>query len=205
MFTLIISPMMSCARPSTSVRYLVSPALHLSSSPPAIAIPWSCNFHGICMSVRNHLHRSRALFRLGQTASQRFSSFIMGSSLADLPKSGVFTAKLPSDPAFETPESSHQAPREILGPRLVKGALYTFVRPEPTEATELLGVSPKAMKDIGLKPGEECNPEFEAMVSGNKIYWNEEKGGIYPWAQCYGGETRPSCAIRPELIGFANN
>ncbi|KAK1143821.1 hypothetical protein N8T08_006072 [Aspergillus melleus] len=110
----------------------------------------------------------------------------MGSSLAELQKSGVFTAKLPPDPAFETPESSHQAPRETLGPRLVKGALYTFVRPEPTKATELLGVSPKAMMDLGLKPGEEHTPEFEALVSGNSINWTEESGGIYPWAQCYG-------------------
>ncbi|KAI9041539.1 YdiU domain protein [Aspergillus affinis] len=111
----------------------------------------------------------------------------MGSSLAELQKSGVFTAKLPPDPAFETPESSHQAPRETLGPRLVKGALYTFVRPEPTNATELLGVSPRAMRDLGLKSGEEHTPEFEALVSGNRFNWTEESGGIYPWAQCYGG------------------
>ncbi|THC92615.1 hypothetical protein EYZ11_007897 [Aspergillus tanneri] len=111
----------------------------------------------------------------------------MGSSLADLPKSNVFTTKLPPDPAFQTPESSHNAPRETLGPRLVKGALYTYVRPEPTEATELLGVSPKAVADLGLKPGEELTPKFQALVSGNEFNWNEDTGGIYPWAQCYGG------------------
>lgn len=141
------------------------------------------------MSLRNNLHRSRTLLRLGQMASHQFSTSPIGSSLADLPKSSIFTAKLPPDPAFETPEASHQAPRETLGPRLVKGALYTFVRPEPAEATELLGVSPKALKDLGLKPGEECTSHFEAVVSGNKFYWSEEKGGIYPWAQCYGGEN----------------
>ncbi|KAJ5405541.1 hypothetical protein N7465_006825 [Penicillium sp. CMV-2018d] len=110
-----------------------------------------------------------------------------GVSLAELPKSNVFTSKLPSDPAFETPESSHKAPRETLGPRMVKGALFTYIRPEQTDDPELLGVSSKAMKDLGLKPGEEQTSQFKALVSGNEIWWNEEQGGIYPWAQCYGG------------------
>ncbi|KAJ5765548.1 hypothetical protein N7520_005107 [Penicillium odoratum] len=110
-----------------------------------------------------------------------------GSSLVDLPKSNIFTSKLPPDPAFETPESSHKAPREALGPRMVKGALFTFVRPKPNEAPELLGVSPKAMEDLGLKAGEEETAQFKALVAGNEIWWNEDKGGIYPWAQCYGG------------------
>jgi hypothetical protein len=109
------------------------------------------------------------------------------SSLADLPKSNVITSKLPPDPFFETPEASHNAPREALGPRLVKGALYTFVRPEPTDEPELLGVSPQAMRDIGLREGEEKTQEFRDLVSGNKIMWSKENGGIYPWAQCYGG------------------
>ncbi|KAJ5641592.1 hypothetical protein N7490_005592 [Penicillium lividum] len=110
-----------------------------------------------------------------------------GSSLVDLPKSNIFTSKLPPDPAFETPESSHKAPREALGPRMVKGALFTFVRPEQNEAPELLGVSPKAMEDLGLKAGEEETAQFKALVAGNEIWWDEDKGGIYPWAQCYGG------------------
>ncbi|KAL1955666.1 hypothetical protein VTO42DRAFT_8211 [Malbranchea cinnamomea] len=109
------------------------------------------------------------------------------SSLADLPKTNVFTSKLPPDPAFETPESSHDAPREALGPRLVRGALYTYVRPELTDEPELLGVSPRAMRDIGLKDGEEKTQDFKDLVSGNKIMWSKEQGGIYPWAQCYGG------------------
>jgi uncharacterized protein YdiU (UPF0061 family) len=120
--------------------------------------------------------------------ASQFSSKSAGSSLADLPKSSVFTSKLPPDPAFETPASSHSAPRQTLGPRLVKGALYTFVRPEPTEVPELLGISPRAMEDLGLKLGEEQTSEFRDLVSGNKFYWDEEKGGIYPWAQCYGGK-----------------
>jgi serine/tyrosine/threonine adenylyltransferase len=111
-----------------------------------------------------------------------------GFTLTDLPKSNVFTNKLPADPAFETPAASHQAPRESLGPRLVKDAVYTFVRPEEAEEPELLGVSPEALKDLGIKPGEEKTDDFKSLVSGNKIFWDEHQGGIYPWAQCYGGK-----------------
>jgi hypothetical protein len=123
--------------------------------------------------------------RLNQMASH-FSSGA-GISLTELPKSNNFTSKLPADPAFETPEASHTAPRETLGPRMVKGALFTYVRPEQSDEPELLGVSSKAMKDLGLKAGEEQTPQFKALVAGNEIWWNEKQGGIYPWAQCYGG------------------
>jgi uncharacterized protein YdiU (UPF0061 family) len=71
---------------------------------------------------------------------------------------------------------------------MVKKAFFTFVRPETTEDPELLGVSPRAMKDIGLKPGEEKTDQFKAVVSGNEFFWSEE-GGVYPWAQCYGGTS----------------
>ncbi|KAJ5661636.1 uncharacterized protein N7477_009252 [Penicillium maclennaniae] len=90
---------------------------------------------------------------------------------------------------FRDSEASHQAPRQTLGPRTVKGALFTYVRPEPAKEPELLGVSPRAMEDLGLKPGEEDTPQFKALVAGNHIWWDEEKGGIYPWAQCYGGTS----------------
>ena len=112
-----------------------------------------------------------------------------GVSLQDLPKSNVFTSKLPPDPAFPTPADSHKAPRQTLGPRLVRGALFTYVRPEEVEKTELLGVSPVAMRDIGLSKGEEKTEQFQKLVSGNSLSaWDAETGkGVYPWAQCYGG------------------
>jgi serine/tyrosine/threonine adenylyltransferase len=108
-------------------------------------------------------------------------------TLADLPKSNNFTSKLPPDPAFPTPKDSHDAPRLALGPRMVRDALYTFVRPIPVDQSELLGVSPRAMEDIGLKPRETETKDFKDLVAGNKIFWTEKDGGIYPWAQCYGG------------------
>ncbi|KAL8939274.1 MAG: hypothetical protein Q9216_003445 [Gyalolechia sp. 2 TL-2023] len=111
-----------------------------------------------------------------------------GVSLQDLPKSNVFTTNLPPDPEFKTPTESHNAPREDLGPRMVKGALYTFVRPEETSDPELLGTSPAAMRDIGLRSGEESTADFKSLVAGNKTYWDPStEKGIYPWAQCYGG------------------
>ncbi|KAI4171200.1 MAG: hypothetical protein LQ343_004406 [Gyalolechia ehrenbergii] len=111
-----------------------------------------------------------------------------GVSLQDLPKSNVFTTNLPPDPEFKTPTESYNASREALGPRMVRGALYTFVRPEKTSEPELLGISQAAMRDIGLRAGEEDTADFKSLVAGNKIYWDPStKKGIYPWAQCYGG------------------
>ncbi|KAI9722386.1 MAG: hypothetical protein M1812_001858 [Candelaria pacifica] len=112
-----------------------------------------------------------------------------GVSLVDLPRSHVFTSSLPPDPAFPSALDSHKAPRRELGPRMVKGALYTFVRPETSEEPELLSVSKVGLRDIGLREGEEKTEEFKELVAGNKLLdWDEEKGeGIYPWAQCYGG------------------
>lgn len=128
--------------------------------------------------------------RIHQMASQlTLAPAAAYNTLANVPKSNTFTSKLPPDPAFETPKQSHDAPRETLGPRIVKGAMYTYVRPEAAEDPELLGVSPRAMEDLGLQPGEEKTEDFVSLVSGNKILWNEEEGGVYPWAQCYGGTT----------------
>ncbi|KLJ13524.1 hypothetical protein EMPG_11547 [Blastomyces silverae] len=150
------------------------------------------------MLLRNIRQPHIVRFRIAQMAAHLSSShtgngngngnsLATGVTLAELPKSNNFTAKLPADPAFETPESSHNAPREALGPRLVKGACFTYVRPEPTDQPELLSVSPRALRDIGLKEGEEKTAQFRDLVSGNKIFWDKENGGVYPWAQCYGG------------------
>ncbi|KAL2825408.1 hypothetical protein BDW59DRAFT_146172 [Aspergillus cavernicola] len=141
------------------------------------------------MSFRAAFSQTQVLrSRLGKMASQFSNTDAgLGLSLADLPKSNVFTSKLPPDPAFETPESSHQAQRERLYPRMVKNAFFTFVRPETTDDPELLGVSSKALEDLGLKTGEENTAQFKAVISGNEFFWNEENGGVYPWAQCYGG------------------
>ena len=109
------------------------------------------------------------------------------ATIADILKSSNFTSKLPPDPQFLTPEESHKAPRQKLGPRMVRGALYTYVRPESTNEPELLAVSKAALRDIGLAESEADSEEFKQVVAGNKFYWDEEKGGIYPWAQCYGG------------------
>ena len=114
-----------------------------------------------------------------------------GVTLAELPKSSVFTDNLPADAQFPTPAESYRATRKQLGPRMVKDALFTHVRPEEKPDAELYGVSETAMRDIGLQPGEERTEEFQRLVAGNEILWDpNKKEGIYPWAQCYGGTPR---------------
>jgi uncharacterized protein YdiU (UPF0061 family) len=111
-------------------------------------------------------------------------------TLQSIPKSNVFTQNLPVDAAFPTPKDSHNADREHLGPRMVKEALFTYVRPDPQGEAELLAVSERALQDIGLSEEEAKSEEFKDVVAGRKILtWDESKPdeGIYPWAQCYGG------------------
>lgn len=137
-------------------------------------------------------HRSPLpVLRLAQMTSHLSngaSRGLSGVSLQELPRSNVFTSNLASDARFKTPSDSHRAPRDQLGPRMVKGALYTYVRPEETKSTELLGVSRTAMRDIGLSDGQENTEDFMKTMAGNKIFWDEKSGeGVYPWAQCYGG------------------
>lgn len=155
-------------------------------------------FHLFMLSRASLFRRTPSIpMRLAQMAAHLSSSgndaingSNKGSSLRDLPKSNVFTSSLPVDSDYPTPLESHKAPRKDLGPRLVKGALYTYVRPEPIEEPELLATSATALRDLGISEEESKCEEFREVVSGNKIIsWDEEKPeeGIYPWAQCYGG------------------
>ncbi|KAI2620174.1 UPF0061-domain-containing protein [Hypomontagnella submonticulosa] len=111
------------------------------------------------------------------------------SSINDIPKSWTFTLKLPPDSLFPTPADSHKTPRDQIGPRQVRDALFTWVRPQPVENPKLLAVSPAAMRDLGITEGDEKTEDFVNTVAGNKLQgWDEEKEeGGYPWAQCYGG------------------
>ncbi|KAK2624217.1 hypothetical protein QTJ16_006167 [Diplocarpon rosae] len=117
------------------------------------------------------------------------SSVSARTTLADLPKSWNFTSSLPPDSKFPTADASHKTPRDQIEPRQVKGALFTWVRPEEAKEPELLGVSSAAMQDLGIKEGDEKTEDFKQIVAGNRLLgWDAEKGeGGYPWAQCYGG------------------
>lgn len=113
-------------------------------------------------------------------------------SIRDLPKTNTFTQKLPPDSEYPTPAASHKAERKHLGPRLVRNAAYTFVRPEPFKRSELVGVSKTALKDLGIDPATVDREDFKDTVAGKKIITIEEgkepgDNDIYPWAQCYGG------------------
>ena len=108
-------------------------------------------------------------------AARSMSSFV-GVAIKDLPKSNAFTQSFPPDPQFPTPTESHKASRRELGPRRARGALYTFVRPEETKNVELLAVSHRAMRDLGLKDGEDKTSEPNESMAGNRIEWKEETG-----------------------------
>ncbi|CRJ95868.1 hypothetical protein BN1708_002072 [Verticillium longisporum] len=115
--------------------------------------------------------------------------FAAGVSIADLPKTWHFTCSLPADSQYPTPADSHETPRNQIRPRQVRNAIFSYVRPEPAENPELLAVSPAAMRDIGIKEGDETTDEFRQTVAGNRLHgWDQDKlEGGYPWAQCYGG------------------
>lgn len=113
-----------------------------------------------------------------------------GRSINDIPKTWNFTSKLPADSEYATPADSHKTPRDQIGPRQVRDAIFTWVRPEGDKNPELLSVSPAALRDLGIDAATaRSDPDFLNTVAGNKIQgWDEEKGeGGYPWAQLYGG------------------
>ncbi|KAK1072039.1 hypothetical protein LTR74_002869 [Friedmanniomyces endolithicus] len=113
-------------------------------------------------------------------------------NIRDLPKSNKFTQKLPPDPQYPTPASSHNEDRAKLGPRLVREAAYTYVRPDGFEKSELVGVSQAALRDLAIDPATVDSEDFKDTVAGRKIITLEDgtepgDNDIYPWAQCYGG------------------
>ncbi|KAK4962772.1 hypothetical protein LTR10_000399 [Elasticomyces elasticus] len=113
-------------------------------------------------------------------------------SIRDLPKTNTFTQKLPPDPQYPTPASSHKEERSKLGPRLVREAAYTYVRPDGFEKSELVGVSQTALKDLAIDPSTIESEDFKDTVAGHKIITLDngtepKDDAIYPWAQCYGG------------------
>src|SRR5690242_9203900 len=118
---------------------------------------------GTVPSTARHFHSSN---RLGQVMTH-LNGFApkREHTLQSLPKSNVFTSHLPPDAAFPTPKDSHDAPRQTLGPRMVKEALYTYVRPDPQGESELLGVSERALRDLGLREEEAQTEEFKQLVS----------------------------------------
>ncbi|CAK7267804.1 hypothetical protein SEPCBS57363_002776 [Sporothrix epigloea] len=126
-----------------------------------------------------------------------------GYTLKSLPKTWRFTESLPADSQFPTPASSHRTVRTKLGPRLVRGALYTFVRPEQQQDPELLAVSPAALRDIGIRQSEATTDDFLQTVSGNKLWgWegqkaapeDEEDGGKESGDNADSAQTSPPSA-----------
>jgi uncharacterized protein YdiU (UPF0061 family) len=142
-------------------------------------------------AVRN---RPQAFRNRVAQMSSHLSTSTNGASkqfnIRDLPKSNNFTSKLPADQQYPTPQSSHNEERRKLGPRLVKNAAFTYVRPETFEKAELVGVSKTALKDLAIDPASVQEDDFKETVAGQKIITIDgepKDGDVYPWAQCYGG------------------
>lgn len=147
-------------------------------------------------SLRSAIRPQALSPRLSQMASHFSNGAVNGSqqtfSIRDLPKSNNLTQKLPPDPQYPTPASSHNEERQKLGPRLVREAAYTYVRPTSFDKTELVGVSKAALRDLAIDPAAVETDDFKDTVAGKKIITLEDgkepnDTAIYPWAQCYGG------------------
>ena len=143
-----------------------------------------------------HRTSTRRLAQMANQISNGTNGHVNGNekthSIRDLPKSNNFTRKLPPDPEYPTPASSHAAERAKLGPRVVRNAAYTYVRPVAFKRSELVGVSKAALKDLAIDPASVETEDFKDAVAGNKIITIEGKDepgeeDLYPWAQCYGG------------------
>lgn len=104
------------------------------------------------------------------------------TTLSTITKTNTFTQNLPPDPEIPTPEAADKNVKMTNTPRQVRGALYTYVKPQTNKKVEILATSPACFESIGLDPSEASTEEFKDFVSGNKLY-----DGHHPWAQCYGG------------------
>lgn len=159
------------------------PLFPLSCLPPAYPLLMIRN-----SPVLRRLQNISSVLSTSSRLSSSSSSAMTAStplSIEDIPKSHVYTAKLTPDPNFETPEESAAAPRSALGPRMVKGAHFTYVAPTPPTGTpELLAVSPLALKTLGLSQSTTASQTFLNLTAGAPTGFESSH---YPWAQCYGG------------------
>jgi len=122
--------------------------------------------------------------------------FVCNIPIAKLTRKRVADYGPLADPEFPTPEASQNAPRGALGPRQVRGAMFTWVMPEGREPhPEVLAVSEDAMMTLGLKPEEGKREDFKHLMAGNFLV-----KGIMPWATVYGGMRVPSKGWMKGLI-----
>lgn len=148
---------------------------------------------------RKTLHLSRNIYSTLVSRTNAFQKYHSMSTqdglhppttIEEIPKTWSFTSNLPPDPLYPTPKSSHETERRKLGPRTVKSALYTFVRPAPTQDPQLLATSAAALHDLNIESSSSKSPGFLSVVSGNTVLGYDESDSsskAYPWAQCYGG------------------
>ncbi|ONH67745.1 hypothetical protein BON22_2277 [Cyberlindnera fabianii] len=67
-------------------------------------------------------------------------------------------------------------------PRILESGAYQFTRPTKRNKYIYLMSSPRALEELGIKEDE----EYKRLVTGEDVYYNEEKG-VFPYAQAYAG------------------
>lgn len=103
-------------------------------------------------------------------------------SLRTLKKTAEFTRKLTPDSKVPSVDAAKQAGDDLLHTGRYVDGIFTWILPERKEKSELIAVSPAAMEELDLPLTEKDDPEFQAVVSGQKI-----AEGTFPWAQNYSG------------------
>ncbi len=67
-------------------------------------------------------------------------------------------------------------------PRQVHGAAYSWVKPTPVKAPQLIAVSRRVATMLDLTSADIASAEFADVFTGNKLL-----AGMQPYAMCYGG------------------
>lgn len=136
--------------------------------------PSATNSLAITMESSRHLQTA---------AGDETGNSIPLNTLANAPKTSLFTEFLPPDNLLPSPEISKNAPEELLRrARILQEGLFSYVAPEPREEYKFLMHSPSALHDLGLHPDEAQNEHFQSIMSGQT---HLEKP--YPYAQAYAG------------------
>lgn len=118
-------------------------------------------------------------------ARRTLTSAMTKTTLAAKPKTSTFTQYLDPDervPDVETARNPETATPLLHTARLLKSGAFTYCEPEKRKGYRFLAASPNALKDLGLSVDEPLNPEFQQLVSGQKLAENP-----YPYSQAYAG------------------
>ncbi|GMF05561.1 unnamed protein product [[Candida] boidinii] len=131
---------------------------------------------------------SRFLSTNGAPSSSQDNPTRSYPTLASLPKTQKFTAKLEPDPRIPSVEFARDpsTPKELFHKaRQLKSGSFSWCPPEERKEYEFLLASDKALESLGLNPKTEPELEsFQRIVSGQDATSKEYP---FPYSQCYAG------------------